>query len=335
MKKLAVVALALTLVLNVNAQKVKGKSNHKDGTQLDLKKDFRVDGKGVAKKAKSVALVKVAVQFKSITKESVSIGKGQHVTSSHAYAILDGVSDATRQEIVNEFSASFSKKLETLGLSIKEWNTVTSSEKWIKVTDKQIKKTYQNKNEGLFEVFTANNGPHTKQVVGNPGIWGAYAKVGKDIEAKPITIDVIVDFASFNIDMKKSSKTSRAGNTETTTTTTSANANVTPLISIQSFNGATGFGMMTSNLTMVGKYGEACIITLRKDIIFNGDYAKSLDPYSGKIPVGMKKKIQFGSNIDTGTYIITADEQKYKEAVLKALDVYSDYLITKLKEIRG
>lgn len=327
MKKIILIIATIVVGTIANAQKVKGKEAHKDGTQLDLKKDFDVGGKSILKKADKAANVKFAIHFKTITNESVYIGGGQDVTKASTWAVLDGISDETLQSITDEFAKSFQDKLKTVGISSLEWNKITASEKWSNVEEKQIDKVFQNKNEGLMEIYTANNGPHAKQVVGNPGIWGAYAKVGKDVGANPITMDIVVDFANFNMDMKR-----RGGYGYTKI---SADSKVLPQISIQASNNAPGFGLMSTNMTTVGKYGEATIITLKKNITFDDEYAVSVDSYQGKMPIRMIKKISWGSTMTTGSFLITANEQKYKEAVLKALDVYSDYIIDIVKDIKG
>jgi len=334
MKKITTIAFALAVVLNVNAQKQKGQEKHKNATELDLKKDIKVTSKGVVKKSKGMALAKVALEFKTISKNSVYIGKGQKTSKSSAYAILGGVSEATMQSIADEFAASFTKKLEALNIPVKDWSTITSSEKWEKVTSKQIDKIYQKQEEGLMEIFTANNGPHTKQVVGNMGIWGAYAKLGKDIGANPVTLDVVIDFANFNMSLKKSVSSTGYFDNKEYTTTYASNANVFPQISIETDNGGAGFNLLTTNMTVIGKYGEASIITLNKNVLFNGAYATSVDAYNGKMPTQMKKKISFGQGMSVGTFIIQANEAAYKKAVLDALDIYSDYIIEKIRLIR-
>lgn len=294
---------------------------------IDLKKDFDVSGKGIIKKATHIAPVKVAVHFKTISNGKASIGKGQNRTSSTAWAILDGVSEATMQEITDEFAASLNQKLSDLGLSIIEWNKITAAKNYAKVTEKQREKYWDNKNEGALIIKTANDGPHTKQVIGNPGIWGALAKVGKDVGANSLVMDVVVDFANFNIKMKR--------DYGITYTSTSAQAEMFPEVSIQSSNGGTGFGMMTSSMTFVGKYGEATIITLRKDINFNHNIADAVEDYAGKQPASMKKVISFGSTLNTGSFIVKANEAEYKKAVLGALNQYADFMLEKIKEIRN
>lgn len=307
------------------AQKTKGGEKHKDGHSLDLKKDFNITGKSVVKKSKQVALTKVAIHFKKITNNQVYVGKGNDKVSASSWAILEGVSDETFQNITDEFSKSLTKKLEEQGISTLEWNTVASAKNYNKVSDKQIKKYWENKNVGLINVYTANDGPHCKQVIGNPGIWSAYAKLGKEIKANPVTLDIIIDFARFDIKMKQSGYYFR---------TTSANSNVYPQISIQNSNGATGFNVVTTNMTVVGKYGEATIINIKKNISFKDEFAKSIDSHNGKLPESMKKKISFGTNLTTGTFVINVDEAAYKIAVLKALDTYADYMIAQIKLIR-
>ncbi len=324
MKYIAFVILTNLALISFSQKNKGGEKNH-NSKELDLKKDFNISGKSVIKKSKQVALTKVALHFKKITNNQVYVGKGNDKVSASAWAILEGVSDQTFQSIADEFYKRLNDKLKAEGLAITDWNTVTSAKNFDKVNDKQIKKHWSNKNIGLINVYTANEGPHCKQVIGNPGIWSAYAKLGKELKSNPIALDIIIDFARFDLKMKQSGYYFR---------TTSANSNVYPQISIEKFSGANGFNTISTNLTAVGKYGEASIITMKKNIYFEDEFAQSIDSHSGKLPESMQKKISFGTNLTTGTFVINVDEEAYKTAVLNALDTYTDYMIAQIKLIR-
>ncbi len=309
-----------------------GKKN--SGPQpFDTSKDFDVAGKSILKKSETAAITKLALHFKTISKASESVGKGQNKTYATAYAILEGVEEQVFQEITDEFAQSFSKKLEGLGISMIGWDKVKATENFEKMKAKQIDREFKSNTTGFEEIYTANNGPYTKQVVGNPGIWGTYAKIGKELGkgTNTIALDIIIDFASFDIDLKRKYSAYY--------TNTSASANGFPMISVMTNNGAPGLGYMTTNMTTVGKYGEATIITPKKNVLFDdtkGEYAVEVSSYQGKLPERMKQRFTFGDNMTTGTFVIKADAAKYKEAVLGALNKYADFLIENIKtEVRG
>lgn len=314
------------------AQKGRGGEKGKAIEDFNIQKDFDVAGPKLIKKSEVAGIVKGALHFKSITSDLRYVGKGQERTTAKAWAILEGVSEQTMQEISDEFAASFAKKITSLGIEMKDWNTITASKNYEKVKEKEIEKVKSNPSTGYIDIKTSNDGPHIKQVVGNPGIWGALAKVGKDFGGNAITYDINIDFARFDIDAKRW-KSSGYGSGYNFINT-SVESNVLPQVSIEAVNGANGFGMMTSNLTFIGKYGEAAIITLGKNIYVEENYATNIDSHDGQMPERMKQAFTFNT-MTSGTFVIKADEAKYKAIVLKALDQYSDYLIELIKtEIR-
>lgn len=317
--KLSILAVACLITIGtVNAQK--------SIENIDMKKDFEVTAKGLIKKSETIVPVKVAIHFKTITNGKATVGKGQNRTSSTAWAILNGVSEETMQAIADEFATSLNNKLKDINLSIVDYEKVESTKIFPKIEEKQLKKYWDNKNEGAITIKTANGAPHNNQVVGNPGIWMSYAKLGKELKANPVTMDIVVDFANFNIKMKR--------NYGYSYTSTSASAQMFPEISIQASTGGTGFSIMRSNFTIIGKYGEASLISLKKDINFNHNIAESVEDYSGQIPASMKKMISFGQSLDTGSFVVNADEAEYKKAVLGALEEYADLILMKIKEVR-
>lgn len=316
------------MTISLSAQTRGTIEQHKSVDEINYKKDFDVAGKALIKKCQTAAIAKLALHFKTITNGKASVGKGQNRTTSVTWAMLDGVSEETMQEIADEFYVYVNQKLESeLNIKTIGWDQVVAQEKeYSNIQDKQIDKFWDNKNEGAIVVKTANDGPHTKQIVGNPGIWGAYAKLGKALKANPITIDLVIDFAKFDIELSR-----RYGYSYTTT---SASADIVPEISVQYMSGATGFNSMFSNVTFIGKYGEAGIVNLKKNINFPSNFATSIESYNGKMPESMKKSISFGSSLTTGTYIVKADDQLFKAAVLSALKSYIDVVFKKIKEIR-
>lgn len=326
-----ILLFVLILPITVSAQsnaRGRGGERSKNIESLDLKKDFDVAGKGLIKKSEVAGIVKGALHFKTITSDYKLVGKGQERETAKAWAILEGVSETTLQEISDEFAASFSKKIESLGIEMKSWDEIKSTDNFSKVQEKEIDKTKSTPATGLIEIKTANDGPNVKPIVGNPGIWGALAKVGKDFKGNPITYDINIDFARFDIDAKRWRSPGYGPGYDFVTT--SAEANVLPQVSIEAYNGAGGLGVVSTNLTFVGKYGEANIITLGKNIYVVENYATDIDSYQGQMPERMKRMFTFNT-ITTGTFVIKADEQLYKKLVLDALDAYSDSLIEVIK----
>lgn len=312
--------------------KGRGGEKGKSIDDFNIQKDFDVGSPKLIKKSEVAGIVKGSLHFKSITSDLRLLGKGQERTTAKAWAILEGVSEETMQEISDEFAVSFARKISSLGIDMKEWSEISSTKNFAKVKDKEIDKVKSNPSTGYIDVKTANEGPHAKQVVGNPGIWGALAKVGKEFGGNAITYDINIDFARFDIDAKRWRSSGYGSGYDFINT--SVEADVMPQVSIEAANGAAGFGMIASNLTFVGKYGEASIITLKKNIYVTENYATEIKSHDGKMPERMKRAFTLNTQ-NAGTFVIKADEAKYKTIVLKALEQYSDYLIQLIQtEIR-
>lgn len=320
---LPMLILTIIFMAFVNSEIAKDK---KDPKTIDLKKDLALAGKSVVKKSKASAIAKMSLHFKSMSANYDLVGSSNDRATVKTYAILEGVSEKIMQEIADEFYKSFSIKLKNIGIAPTEWKLIASAEDFAKMNDKQIDKFWESKTAGYADVVTANQGPHAKQIVGNPGIWKTYADIGKELEANVVTLDVVIDFANFLTQASKSRGYA--------TTTLEASAQVEPLVKIIANSGSATYNNIQTQFAMIGKYGEATTISLTRNIPFEGGFAVEVKSYSGKVPEKMQRRISFGESLTTGTFIINADEQKYKAAVLSALDKYSNSLIEIMKEVR-
>lgn len=313
-------------------QKGRGGTVGKDMDNFNPEKDFYYRYSKAIKKTQNVGLVRGALHFKRITSDYKLVGKGQDRTTTKAWAILKGVSDQTLQEISDEFAISFSKKIAALGISTVDWTKIKASKGFQKLLSKQIEKQKSNTNVGFIDIKTVHTGPHTRQLLGNPGTINAYKKIAKETASDALTYDIIIDFARFNIDAER--RKSMGYNSSYKFVKTSVSTNALPQIVIKNNNSAATFGMVATNLSLVTKNGGIATISLKKSIFYPENYALEMTSYDGKLPKGMKSLITFNT-MTTGTFVIKADEAKYKEVVLKALDKYSDYLIELIKtEIR-
>lgn len=332
MKKTVLITLLLCLFGQVFGQKGRGGEVGVDIKDINLKKDFYYRYNKVIKKTTKVGLVKGSLHFKTITTDYKLIGRGQERSTTKTWAILDGISHQTMQRIADEFTVSFSKKIASLGISIKEWEAIKTSKAYAKLESKQIDKHKSNPTMGTVEIKTANNGPHLRQATGNPGTISACKKIAKDIDADGLTYDIIIDFARFDIQVSRWKSKGYGSGYDFVTTNT--DASVLPQIGIKSTNGAEGFGLVSTNMTMINPNGLVSTISLNKTLFFPINFAKSVTSHEGKLPKGMKPFISINTS-HSGTFIIKADEAKYKKVVLEALDQYTDKLLELIKtEIR-
>ena len=292
-------------------------------SEINVKKDFYNGYKKVVKKSKKAGLICGALHFKKITTSSVLLGKGQGRQTVKSWAILEGVSDQTMQEIADEFAVMFNKKIEAIGIETVDWSTVSGTKGFAKVTEKQNRKERTSAGYGHIVVKTANDGPYNRALNFNTA--GLYKKVGKEIGGEVMGYDIIVDFARFDIDAKRWRSAGYGPGYDFVTTNTSAN--VLPQVSIDLGAGSNGLtNSVPTNVNFVDVNGGASLTTLLKNIYLIENYATDIDSYKGQMPAAIKKGLQINTKT-TGTFVVKADEAKYKELVLKALDQYSDLII--------
>ncbi|MCH2214604.1 MAG: hypothetical protein MK086_05485 [Flavobacteriales bacterium] len=65
----------------------------------------------------------------------------------------------------------------------------------------------------------------------------------------------------------------------------------------------------------------------------NENYATGIESFKGQLPETVKTGLRINTRT-TGTFVIQAVEEKYKEMVLKALDQYSDLIVNYIKSAR-
>jgi hypothetical protein len=299
---------------------------------IDYKKHFFFGKAGWLRKTDKTAVqCKTALHFKLVSKATAMAGKGMDSRAfATSYAILQGVSEETMQQITDEYYMILQRKLQEAGFKMVPFEKVKQSSVYDKMVEKEKDRTYSNKSRGAALTFTAYNGPNGKYQDGNIGYWGLYKKLSKETKAVVINAEVIIEFANFDINLKKS----RGFRYESA----SAKASVVPDVIITPFTSVDAYGTTTgdqtqSHLTFLDSKGMSFSIAPNKSISFGGDFATKVDSYSGEVPKVMKKHLSLTSDLSltTGTFEIIADEEQFKKDVLEALEKYADILVAKLK----
>jgi len=304
---------------------------YKSPEEIDFKKDFfSLKASWMKKQPQAVIQGKTALHFKLVSKSTAMAGRGgQERTFATAYAMIEGISEETMQEIANEYYSMLNKKLSEKGYNTFEYETLKNASVYSKMMDKEKDREYANKERGVALTVTAFGGPNGKYHMGNIGYWGLYKNLSKETNAMVLNTEVIIDFANFDISLKRKYGLSY--------TETKSNATVFPEIIITPFTSADAGGNTIADQTQSGfsfldKKGMSADIIPNVSIGFGGDFATSVDVYKNKMPKSMKRFMSFGSSLDPGTFVITVDDKKYKEAVLYALDKYIDLMLNKLDE---
>ncbi|MCS5490087.1 hypothetical protein [Algoriphagus limi] len=294
------------------------------------KKDIQFAYDKPIKNSTKAGLVKGSIHFKDITSGAVLLGKGQGRETVTAWAVLEGVSDQTRQEIADEFAASFQEKLASIGgLELTESAAFKSTPTYAKNSEKASKTEDNGKLIGQVKVKTADGMAYNRfDFVFTPG---PYSKIAKESGSDVYSYDIIVDFARFDIEATRWKTDGYGPGYDFINTKTSSN--VMPQISIKQTNSADRTKLVNTNFTLINEKKQMANILLLKNLFYNENYATEIDAYNGAFPEEINKGISINTR-NTGTFVIKADEAKYKEVVLKALNAYADLIIEQIKAVR-
>lgn len=324
---LAGILLAYTISLGQDYATARGGTVYASFSDFEPKKDFYYRYDKVIKKSDKAGLISGSLHFKDITKGFVFLGKGQSRESVVSWAVLDGVSEQTMQEIADEFGQMMLRKIENLGITLIPDADITGAKKYDKVLEKSDKKERSKESLGRVKIKSANDAPYFKfNPLTTPGM---IAKVASDAGGDMIVYDIVIDFARFDIQASRWTNKNYGIGYDLVNTKTSAD--VMPQISIAT---TTGGGQTSQVATMLTFYNDKKLgssISLGKNLYYEENYATEVDSYKGEMPAEIKNGLSLNTRT-TGTFVIKADEQKYKEVVLKALDKYSDYLMELISE---
>jgi hypothetical protein len=313
-------------------------------SEKEISKMFAVKGtyREPFKKASEVGFASVNLRFKLASSEKT---EKRDVGNVISWAVLEGVDDKVFQEIANEYYLMLTKKFEENGYKVSD--KYKESKGYATLVEKAVENSRitNKKNWGIAEVYTANGAPYIEYPV---GMMGAHSKMGNDTKSPVGQLLITIDFAQILQSISKDIEygfLTNVGNTKTT----SSKATIYPVITIE---GPSETGL---NLKGDGTYAKFAgdnygfcnaILTINKPVVSNKSYATTIESSKG-IPTAFKKfnsdvlgdlaGIFSGGLVKSGkangefTFVINADAQKYKAAVLDALNNYNEYLIAYIK----
>lgn len=281
----------------------------------------------VMKKTNKLALAQVRVHYKLVTTRAAETrDNGARVT-----VYLDGaMTDADLQRLTDEFYVVLARKLGALGIEFAPWDAIAKTQYYNNREEATLEKNNTSADGGNGQAwvsFTANQGPvfYRYELTKGYGELLAYSKmkkIGKMIEevgADFATFDVVVDFTAIELATSRdtvwedSTKYLRYG----------ANMNVAAMMSVpQSYalfiNQKMGFDQYASRLP-VGQ----------RDY-FSGK------PYQDESKAAYKTRTIFGDTKFTFTpVVIDARRELYIAAARRALELYADVFVEKMRLIRG
>jgi len=307
----------------------------------DVKKMFAPKGTHRApfKKADEVALTSVNLQFKLATRqEKEKRGVGNVIT----WGFLEGIDDALLQEITDEYYTRLEAKLKENGFSLSE--AYKNNKSYQKLVDNNagLERETEKKNWGVARIFTANKAPYIEYPT---GMTGAHSSLGNDLKIPAGQLFITVDFIDIDQTIKRGTTDLwgyRSDKFET---------EIQPVIRIEGITSESLGKQFKGDGTyakFTGGNWSYCNAILQREYAIVSDipYAAELDKAKG-MPDSMKKFksafagdmaglfsggiVKSGRGVSENTFVIYADPNAYKAAVLNALDKYNDYLLAYIK----
>lgn len=281
----------------------------------------------VIKKTSKMALSQVRVHYKIVTtKAAETRDNGAKVT-----VYLDGeMTNQDLQNLTNEFYAMLERKFGALGIEFVDWDAITKTEYYNNREEATLEKNNVNADGGNGQAwvsFTANQGPvfyryDLVKAYGELLAAGKWKKIQKMIEtlgADFASFDVVVDFTTVDLATSKDvvwedgSKYMRYG----------ANMNVAAMMSVPQ-----SYALFINQKNGLDQYASKLPVGQRD--FFSGK------PYQDESKAAYKTRTIFGNDRFTFTpVVINARRDLYIAAARRALELYADIFVEKMRLIRG
>lgn len=284
----------------------------------------------VAKKTSKMALTQVRVHYKIVTTKAVSTrDNGAKVT-----VYLDGaMTNDDLQKLTDEFYASLQNKLTKLGISFVDWPAIAGTEYYNDREEATAEKNNVNadgKNGQAWVSFTANKGPvfyrysvDQTQAFGNELL--AYSKMKKiakmceTLDADFGTFDVVLDFTAIDLSTSKDTVWQEDGRY----LSYGADYNIGAMMSVPQ-----SYTLFVTRKNGFDQYASKLPVGQRD--FFSGK------PFEDKNKAALKTKAIFGDTRFTFTpVVIDAKRELYVAAARRALELYADMFVEKMRLIRN
>ncbi len=281
----------------------------------------------VAKKTNKLALSQVRVHYKIVTTRAAETrDNGARVT-----VYLDGaMTNQDLQNLTNEFYIILQRKLGALGIEFTDWDAITKTEYYNNREEATAEKNNVNSDGGNGQAwvsYTANQGPifyryDLNKAYGELLAYSKMKKINKFTEslgADFASFDVVVDFTAIELATSKDTVWQGGGKY----LKYGADYNIAAMMSVpQSYvlfiNQKNGFDQYASKLPV----GQRDFFSER--------------PYEDVNKAAYKTKTIFGDSRFTFTpVVIEAKRELYMAAARRALELYADIFVEKMRLIRG
>ncbi len=283
----------------------------------------------VAKKTTKLALSQVRVHYKIVTTRAAETRDN----SAKVTVYLDGaMTNQDLQNLTNEFYIILQRKLGALGIEFADWDAITKTEYYNNREDVTLEKNNVNADGGNGQAwvsFTANNGPvfyryNVDQTKGFGELlaFGKMKKIGKmteTLDADFASFDVVVDFTAIEFATSKDT----VWQDGTKYLKYGANYNIAAMMSVPQ-----SYALFIDRKLKFDQYASKLPVGQR-DFFSN-------KPYEDASKAAYKTKTIFGNTKFTFTpVVIDARRELYIAAARRALELYADIFVEKMRLIRG
>jgi hypothetical protein len=304
--------------------------------EIPLKKLFQPKGTHRApfKKAKEIGLASVNLRFKTATREYNS---DRYNGSVVTWAFLDGVDETLFQEITDIYYERLKQAFAAEGYSLSDQYRTTKAYGDLAEKAQNRSRLTDNKNWGIAEIFTANQEPYIEY----PLMMTASGKIGNEAKMPVGTLLVTIDFAEIVQSITKSYPFALPH--EMKTIKTSAKSTLVPMIRIEGLTSNKVFGGDGTYAKFVGDNWSYSNAILKETPIYTTiPFAQEIEKTTG-FPTRMAKikspilndLVALGTLGTASTkrgdaeflFVVKANREAYKNAVLDALDKWNAYLM--------
>lgn len=328
MKSLLLFSLSLLISISTQAQSKK-----------EIKDFEYVNGATVHKKFydnDEWAICKFSIIYKlSTASVAKDMAKNKEVgakvkSSSGAYAMLEGVSEADLQVITNKVAENFIKRMkDEAGVSIVGWSEIKNASNTDKLLESAEEKEIYSKSQGLAYAMTFQDAPHYNRVV---VLIPGGKKLSKEIDKHVVEVSMIIDFA--DVVAEADAVVNITGRSSTAISYEwgeSADQKIYTGVRLMGNIGGNDAGeanlsLATTKLFAHDKYGYYFGISGGVGYVSDVSFADSIEKNEGEVPAILanrrNNKIEYAS-----TFNVSTTPAKYEEAVLDVTNKWFDNII--------
>jgi len=286
-------------------------------------------------KNKEWAMCKFSVVYKlttSMTAKAMAKSKDDAMkvkTSSGAFAILNGISEADLQKTTDMVAQNFIKRMkDEAGVNVSTWNSYKSSKNTDDLREEQEDKEIYSKSQGLAYAMTYDSTPHYNRViVFIPG----GKKLSKELNKNVMEMCLYIDFADVVATAAANISSVEGISTITYTLSKETDQKMYPGIRLvpnlgSESPGEIGKNLSTTNIKGHDHYGYMFSIGLLNELVSPLEFVDKIEPSDGKLPAVLSNR-RNNKLKDVTTFNVFVNPEKFTAAVMDVANQYFDKLI--------